>query len=139
MNQGDGRHSSGSQNTVGANPCSTVVVFGIMLMVVDITSAINCQPMSGFIPIPLVSNVGLWNSKNAEQWKSELGNSYAGRAIYGLSSSGELMTLRHNEAGIRSSVTEWDEWVSGVGEIGNLVMIAGGLLRAGNPYWYLYT
>ena len=58
----------------------------------------------------------------------EHGLSSEERIIYGLSDSGKLMRLQQDEAGIQTSMADWDEWIAAVGEIGTLVMIAASLL-----------
>lgn len=109
--------------------CSTGSVFVIINMLVDISSAISCRSMAGFLIVPLASNAALWNAKYVEQWTVEFGLYYEERTIYGLAESGELTRLRQNEVGIQSSMVEWEEWTAGVGEIGTLVMTAGTLVQ----------
>ena len=109
------------------NPHSILLVFGIFLMVADISVVVACAPIAGYSLVFTASNATLWNATNAELWRSEFDLRYEERTVYGLSGSGELLRLRENEAGIQSSPAEWDKWVADVGEIGTLIMIASSL------------
>lgn len=84
--------------------------------------------MDGFALVPLPSNLSLWNAKTTEQWMIEYGLCSKERTIYGLSDKGKLRILQQDEAGVQTSMADWDEWIAAVGEIGTLVMIAASLL-----------
>jgi hypothetical protein len=127
-NQEDGKLSPTAQVAYMLNPDSILLVFGILLMVVDISVVVACAPKTGYLLVPMASSVKLWHAMKAELWRSEFDLCYDERTVYGLSESGELTQLRQNEVGIQSSPAEWDEWVAEVGEIGTLVMIAGSLV-----------
>jgi hypothetical protein len=99
-------------------------------MVVDISAALPCRPVSGFAIVPLPSNVTLWSARDIEQWQAEFSVCYEERTIYGLSETGQLMKLQQDSAGIQSSIAKWGEWSATVGELGSLVAIAGTLLES---------
>ncbi|KAI1862819.1 uncharacterized protein JN550_009966 [Neoarthrinium moseri] len=110
----------------------TVLIFRIINIVVDISLAVSCRPMDGFVLLPLPGNETLWDAQEVELWRSEFKMYFEERTIYGVSESGCLIRLRQDAGGIQSSTATWEEWSATVGDLGNLVMVAGSLIEAFN-------
>jgi len=107
---------------------STVLMFQIINILVDISTSVSYYSVGGYVLIPLPSTATLWNAQDIEVWRVEF-KTYAERcSIYGVSEAGELNRIQKTDVGMVSSVTKWDEWNAEVGDVGTLVMIVAELL-----------
>ncbi|KAJ6438390.1 proteasome subunit alpha [Purpureocillium lavendulum] len=106
----------------------TVLVFQIINIMVEWSTAASAYATCGLVLIPLANNATLWNAKNSESWRSEFTLCCKERSLMGVSQSGALTKLLLGDSGITLSTVEWEEWTAEVGDIGTLVMMVGALL-----------
>ncbi|KAI3327335.1 hypothetical protein HD806DRAFT_486756 [Xylariaceae sp. AK1471] len=106
----------------------TILIFQILGLLVDISTAVSYFSIAGLVLVPLPSTAALWSTRDFEQWKSEYQKWHGQLTIYGLSETGVLTKIQRTEGGIHSSAVEWEIWSAEVGDLGTLVMIIGELL-----------
>ncbi|KAI0425843.1 hypothetical protein F5Y09DRAFT_334616 [Xylaria sp. FL1042] len=107
----------------------TVLVFQILGLLVDISTAVSYFSIGGLVLVPLPSSAALWSSQDFERWKPEYKKWHEERAIYGLSETGILTKLQDASDGLRTSTVDWESWIAEVGDIATLIMIIGEILR----------
>ncbi len=105
-----------------------MLVFRIINVLVDISASVAGNAFQGYVLGPLASSTTLWEARDAEIWNTEFRQFYKERALYAVSEAGVLTRFQHHDAGIQSSVAEWEEWNAEVGDLGTLVMVVGALL-----------
>ena len=106
----------------------TILVFRIVNMAFDISTVFSCQPLAGFVLIPLPSGTTQWEARDLDTWSREFELNYRERTIYGLSDTGDLKMLRQRGSDITINDASWEPWLASVGSIGGLVLMAGSLL-----------
>ncbi|KAI0975943.1 hypothetical protein F4678DRAFT_419131 [Xylaria arbuscula] len=107
----------------------TVLVFQIVGLVVDISTAVSYFSIGGLVLVPLPSSAALWSTQDFEKWKPEYKKWHKDHTIYGLSDTGGLTRVESNDGEVKSSPAEWEGWSAEVGDIATLVMIIGEILR----------
>lgn len=107
----------------------TVLLFQILGLLVDISTAVSYFSLGGLVLVPLPSSTALWNPQDLEGWKPEYKNWREQHTIYALSEIGTLIKLQGGDSEIKSNLTEWEPWTAQVGELATLVMIIGELLK----------
>ncbi|KAI1422716.1 hypothetical protein F5Y12DRAFT_761384 [Xylaria sp. FL1777] len=108
----------------------TVLIFQIVGLLVDISTAVSYFSIGGLVLVPLPSASALWDTQNFEKWKPEYRKWHGEHTIYGLSDTGCLTRLQTTGDGIMSSTVEWEGWSAEVGDIATLVMVIGELLKS---------
>ncbi|KAI1814991.1 hypothetical protein GGS20DRAFT_366811 [Poronia punctata] len=107
----------------------TVLIFQILGLLVDISTAVSYLALGGLVLVPLPSTSTLWSTQNFDRWKTEYKFWHDSHIVYGLSERGALMKLQGTEDGVVTNEADWEAWSAEVGELGGLVMIIGELLR----------
>lgn len=110
------------------SPQSTVLIFQILNMLVDIPTIVTCYSVMGFTFLPLPCPAPMWNAPDHEGWSTSFQQWYEKRTLYGLSVDGALTTVQKDDAGLlKTDKAEWEGWVAELGDIGTLVMIVAPL------------
>lgn len=107
---------------------STVLMFQIINILVDISTSVSYSSVGGYVLIPLPSFASLWNARDIEVWRTEFKVYSDERSIYGVSEAGELTRIEKTDEGMLASVAKWEDWNAEVGDVGTLVMIVAELL-----------
>ncbi|KAI0401636.1 hypothetical protein F4802DRAFT_417419 [Xylaria palmicola] len=108
----------------------TVIIFQIVGLLVDISTAVSYFSIGGLVLVPLPSSAALWSTQDFEQWKPEYRRWREQHVIYGLSEIGDLVRVRNTDDGLGSETVEWEDWSAEVGDPATLIMIIGELLRS---------
>ncbi|RYC58070.1 hypothetical protein CHU98_g8136 [Xylaria longipes] len=107
----------------------TVLIFQILGLLVDMSTAVSYFAIAGLVLVPLPSAAVLWSTQDFEKWKPEYRKWRDQRVAYGLSETGDLVKLQNTEDGILSTLEEWEGWSAEVGDPGPLVMMIAELLK----------
>ncbi|KAI1348880.1 hypothetical protein F5Y01DRAFT_317378 [Xylaria sp. FL0043] len=107
----------------------TVLVFQILGLLVDISTAVSYFTIGGLVLVPLPSSTALWSTQDFERWKPEFKKWYKERSVCGLSETGSLVKLQDTDHGLRTNMMDWESWSAEVGDIATLVMIIGEILK----------
>ncbi|KAI1295183.1 hypothetical protein F5Y03DRAFT_410642 [Xylaria venustula] len=107
----------------------TVLVFQILGLLVDISTAVTYFSIGGLVLVPLPSSAALWSTQDFERWKPEYRKWYKDHTMYGLSDTGGLTWVESKCGEIKAGPAEWEVWSAEVGDISTLVMIIGEILR----------
>ncbi|KAJ2995158.1 hypothetical protein NUW58_g1355 [Xylaria curta] len=107
----------------------TVLLFQILGLLVDISTAVSYLSIGGLVLVPLPCSAALWTTRDFEQWKLEYKNWHEKPAGYGLSETGNLHILQRTDNGIASIPVEWERWSAEASDLAVLVMIIGELLK----------
>jgi hypothetical protein len=78
--------------------------------------------------MPLPVNRSLWEAKDAETWQIEFDECLKERAIFGVTSGGDLMKLQQTLSGMKATSVSWEKWLAGQDCFGSMVMTAASLL-----------
>lgn len=106
----------------------TVVVFRLLNMVVNISDAVSCFPMPGFVIVPLPEEDGLWKAQRSEEWLRTFARQQNPSLIFGMADNGGLVKLQKQGNGVARSNEEWSEWLTNTGKLGFLIATAATLL-----------
>jgi hypothetical protein len=106
----------------------TVVVFRLLNMVVDISDAVSCFPMPGFVIVPLPGEEGLWKARHSGEWSASFARQGKPPSVFGMADSGGLVKLQKQGGGVVRSKVEWSKWLSDQGKLGFLIATAATLL-----------
>lgn len=110
-------------------PQSTVLVFQIINILVDLPANVSYFAVWGFAFVPLPCPGPMWNAVDLEGWTAAFKQWYGKRTLYGLSEAGALTRITKTPAGLlETSIAEWEGWVAELGDIGTLLMIVAPLL-----------
>lgn len=110
-------------------PQSTVLVFQIINILVDLPATVSYFAVWGFAFVPLPCPGPMWNAVDLEGWTAAFKQWYGKRTVYGLSEAGALTRIIKTPAGLlETSIAEWEGWVAELGDIGTLLMIVAPLL-----------
>lgn len=110
-------------------PKSTVLVFQIINILVDLPANVSYFAVWGFAFVPLPCPGPMWNVVDLEGWTAAFKQWYGKRTVYGLSEAGALTRIIKTPAGLlETSIAEWEGWVAELGDIGTLLMIVAPLL-----------
>ncbi|KAI0906804.1 hypothetical protein F4823DRAFT_605722 [Ustulina deusta] len=107
----------------------TVLIFQIVGLLVDISTAVSYFSIGGLVLVPLPSSAALWSTEEFEGWKPEYTRWYKEHTIYGLSDTGSLTRLQTADGRLKSINVGWEGWIAEVGDIATLIMIIGELLK----------
>ncbi|KAK2785637.1 hypothetical protein FQN52_008324 [Onygenales sp. PD_12] len=122
------------------------VIYGVVNMLVYFEPATMCNLQADIIIAPLPVKKQLWEAADEFVWKAESQRDPRVQTALGLAANGELVHLdidqqHHREAALfhttkplnaltpSRSVENWEEWCSGMDELGVLVMLAASLIE----------
>ncbi|KPI41878.1 uncharacterized protein AB675_5684 [Cyphellophora attinorum] len=109
-----------------------VIVFRVLNLVYDLSDAVSCSGMPGFVIVPLQMPERLWMAQDAESWAVSFEEVWQERAIRGVDKGGRLMKLRMLEGEGRrmnEAVDSWAGWCVQNGMLGMLAASAALLLQ----------
>jgi hypothetical protein len=106
-----------------------VVMFRLLNMVVDISDAVSCFPLPGFVIIPLPEPEAQWRTTDPDEWSSLFSASCNMPSVFGMSTRGQLVKLKKDGIGINRSEVDWSDWCVAGGKLGYALAAAATLLH----------
>jgi hypothetical protein len=106
-----------------------VVMFRLLNMVVDISDAVSCFPLPGFVIIPLPESEAQWCTTDPNEWSSLFSASCNVPSVFGMSTQGQLVKLQKDGVGISRSQVDWSDWCVAGGKLGYALAAAATLLH----------
>ena len=97
-------------------------------MLIDISGALSCVPLAGFALFPLPATKSLWEARNTTAWRTEFDVTLREKELFGISTEGQLTSLRFEYGGMRKTTADWGKWYAEMDSFGTLTMIASSLL-----------
>ncbi|GAM91402.1 hypothetical protein ANO11243_094520 [Dothideomycetidae sp. 11243] len=125
----------------------TSVVYQMLNMVFVFEPALLCdQHRESLLLAPLPAERSLWDAGNAQVWNAARDQAPSRRATFGMTTKGELVTIRKTDARYRvtseslhsslgpkirgpDKANEWGEWSSNTDSLGMLVRLAAASVR----------
>lgn len=109
------------------------VVFRVLTLLYDMSDAVSCSALSGYVILPLQMPEALWTARDRGQWEIGFQGVVEQASVFGLDTGGRLMKLRMvDEDGknrLKGEEHGWAEWCSQAGGLGVLVATTALLLK----------
>jgi hypothetical protein len=119
------------------------VTFRTISMLLSTEPAGGCYLLDDFLLAPLPAHKRLWKSSNNEtQWMLGKSRDFEAASVFGIKTSGqmvklggrvavmessEILSAHPKELDERESSANWQDWCSGMDELGALIMLAASL------------